>query len=433
VGNAINAFSINTIEFNLNSFTEQYGLIYSWYCQYKQSEISGPDGYSTGKVSEILGRYSDGTEADTNTLPDNIIVIMNETFADYSLIADVNFNNDPLENIHKMADGSDNLIEGKLAVSVYGGYTANTEFEFLTGSSLLYLPASSIPYIQYVNHNMTSLCFDLRNNAYNSTAVHLYYSAEYRRRYVYGFLGFENTLFGDDISESALSYAENTNITNGTLQYAKFSSDADYVRGFASDAYDYSQLLNIINSDEKNFIFNVTIQNHGGYTYAEDDFIEGDFVKKDTPENQYLTCTSLSDKAFSDLTDQLSELPQKTAVIMFGDHQPYLEDIENYVSYTTDDLQNRYIVPYILWTNYDVDWDINEITSPNYLSAVIKKDLGLPLTEWDLMRLDAYEQYPVLTTNFIIDSNGNYITQAELGDSDILTDYSYVMYSNIFE
>ena len=60
-------------------------------------------------------------------------------------------------------------------MSPFGGYTCNTEFEFLTGLSMGVLPRGSVPYLQYVSKQYPfSLPSHLDELGYKSVAVHPY-------------------------------------------------------------------------------------------------------------------------------------------------------------------------------------------------------------------------------------------------------------------
>lgn len=86
-----------------------------------------------------------------------------------------------------------------------------------------------------------------------------------------------------------------------------------------------------------------------------------------------------------------------------------------------------YDVPYILWANYDIEFDAPKYTSPNYLSAILKKNAGLPLTEWDKFRLNMMEKYPVVTCYEILDKDYKAV------DASALNDYAIVQYMRMFE
>lgn len=112
--------------------------------------VTKPDGYSTQKAEEILDQYE---TADTNKKP-AIIAIMNESFADFEHIAQFKTNKDYLPNYHKLQEES---ISGYVSVSAYGGYSCNSEYEFLTGNTLGFLPSGSAVFTQYLNDKQNGL------------------------------------------------------------------------------------------------------------------------------------------------------------------------------------------------------------------------------------------------------------------------------------
>ena len=431
--------------FDFTMDTESRGLLYSCYCQAKRGKLGAPEGYSKEKAEEILNQYTASEGADDI----RVIVIMNESFTDYSLLGTPHFE-DPLPCIHSLMDRGD-AFEGKLAVSVFGGGTATTEYEFLTGNSAAFLPEGASPYLQYVNGMTENLTSELKELGYSTTAVHPYYSEEWNRSQVYKCFGFDRFISGEDFG--------NTVITNGKKATAKLSSGnvisfgdgPQYVRGLISDQTSFERVLE--ENRSLSFIFNVTIQNHGGYDYKGDDFVSTEYVTKDVRKewtgqrtmnsimygvadsdvgdevarvNQYLTCANLSDQAFEYLIGELKKGDQKTIVLMFGDHQPGLLISEHYVD-TKESVDLDYTVPYILWANYDIEFDAPEYTSPNYLSAILKKNAGMSLTSWDQFRLEMMEEYPVVTSNYILDKDGNIVGK------DLLNKYEMVQYMRMFE
>jgi len=425
-------------DFNFTEDAEQRGLLYSWYCQVQEGSFEAPEGYSAKTAKAILDKYQEIDGADDV----RVIVIMNESLADYSLLGTTHFD-DPLPFIHSL---DKNFFEGKLAVSVFGGGTANTEFEFLTGNATAFLPEGSTPYLQHVDHEMDSIVSDFGGKS--KIAIHPYYSEEWNRAQVYRFFGFDDFISGADFGSAV--------VTNGKKATSKpsenilsFGDGPLYVRGLISDKTCFDRIL----EENADFTFAVTMQNHGSYDYTGDDFVNQEYVTEaDRMEwvgehnlngmlyninsvsveeelyktNQYLTCSNLSDQAFGDLVGELEDSGQKTIVLMFGDHQPGVLISEHYVD-CEESVDQDYIVPYFLWANYDVEFDAPEYISPNYLSAVLKKNAGLTLTPWDQFRLEMMEEYPVITANFIFDRNGNQVT------GNALRGYEIVQYMRMFE
>lgn len=431
----------STEGFDFSTEAEQRGLFYSWYCQTKESRIQIPSGYSKEEADRILSEY----KAKTGDNDVNVIVIMNESLADYSLTGNPRFD-DPLSFTHSLK----NSFEGELLVSVFGGCTATTEYEFLTGNSMAFLPEYSSPYLQYVNHATDNLTSELKGIGYDTIAVHPYYSEEWNRSQVYKFFSFDKFISGSDFGDG-IEVNDKSSTSKVTDNQISFGNGPLYIRGLISDQSSYERVLE--ETTDRSFIFNVTMQNHGGYGYNGKDFKSNEYISvKDRTEwegdrtlqgmlydinsddvdsevhdvNQYLTCSAMSDKAFEYLIGELEKSNEKTIVMMFGDHQPGLLISEHYTD-VKDGVDPDYTVPYIMWANYDIDFDAPEITSPNYLSAILKKNAGLDLTGWDQFRLDVMEKYPVMTANYILDSDGKSVSR------DALKDYEYVQYMRMFE
>ncbi|MDD5954299.1 MAG: hypothetical protein PUD38_03760 [Firmicutes bacterium] len=92
------------------------------------STIRAPENYSPTLLEDMENDYSDPGEA-TGDYP-NIIVIMNESFADLRVFGDNFRTNQPVTPYFDSLQ--ENTIRGYAQVSSYGGHTANSEFEFLT-------------------------------------------------------------------------------------------------------------------------------------------------------------------------------------------------------------------------------------------------------------------------------------------------------------
>lgn len=442
--------------FNANQNVGEAGLIGTWYSQVIHRKTEKPEGYDKRIAKGILDRYEEATVWEMSEKV-NIIVIMNESLTDYSLLGKTKFD-DPLPYIHSMVK-SGQLFEGKLAASVLGGGTCNTEWEFVTGNSLLYLPDGVYAYMTYVNRPSPSIARELSSVGYATHFFHPYYSQEWNRENVYSFFGFDEFTAGDSLEGGLKNKESLGNITQSLFQKGKedalvFGEGLEYKRGLISDSQTYKLLLDMLSLEDSlpnDFMFCVTIQNHGGYNYEGDDFesaeyvtgndtykyaletYNGEYTSRPSEVNQYLTLSNLSDSAFRELIEALSQVDEKTVVVMFGDHQPGIKvsdymDYDDSVHFSAE--EETHVVPYIIWANYDLDYDFPEYISANYLSSVIKDSVGLPLNAWDKFRLDAMKVYPVMTTGFVMDSEYNVVSDTE---TDLLRDYSYVQYWRMFE
>ncbi len=416
------------IKFDINTFTQENGVLYSLFVELKQHVIDTPANYSQEQAKETLDW--DGT-ASTENMP-NIIVVMNESLTDYDLVGELPLTEDILPFYHSMEE---NCIKGRAYSSVFGGYTCNSEWEFLTGHTMAFLPVTNVPYNQYFETETQSLASSLKEAGYATCAIHPYYGVEWNRDVNYPLMGFETFVTGPDFGDASGEVPEG-------MEEDLYFGDLEYIRGFISDAENYRKVIEVMEEKESGkpqFIFNITIQNHGSYGYEGDDFeSEALCTGAEEPINQYLTVAHESDKAFEELIAYFETYPEDTIILMFGDHQPALDmpytqlyaDPDNPVAVR----EANYTVPYVMWANYDVEWEAQEDISLNYLSALLKQNAGLALDQWDTFRLDAMQQYPVLNSYGVMDSTGTFRSFPEtLEESPLLQEYECLQYYRVFD
>lgn len=393
--------------------------------------VDKPEGYSAEEAQKTLEQYGNtdnvfaddeentndsknrGEDANNKDLP-NIIVIMDEAFSDLAVVGDLETNEDYMPFMHKMQQGADHTITGYAQVSVCGGNTANSEFEFLTGNTMSFLPSGSIPYQQYITKDTPSLASYLASLGYETYAQHPYYASGWNREKVYPLLGFEHLNFIDD-------YANKT-----------------YVRKYVSDDADMQHIIDTYENKEDGkpaFIFNVTMQNHGGYTDAFSDLSEDVHATNYNSEvlDRYLSLIRLTDQSLEKLVDYFSNVDEKTVIVFFGDHQPsdtVAAQVQDSMllpgeSVPDEQLRKRYQVPYLVWANYDIDGATQQNTSLNYLSAEVLKAAGVPTDAYQNFLLDLQKSYPVMS------AAGR--TDASDADENMLKTYKKLQYYNLFE
>ena len=151
--------------------------------------VEKPSGYDAAKEQAVLESYTeqedDADSSDKKEELPNIIVVMNESFSDLNVLGDFTTNEDYMPYLHSLQNGAENTVTGYLNVSVCGGNTANTEFEFLTGNSMAFLPQGSIPYQQYITKELPALPAYLASLGYETVATHPYYADGWDRDKVY--------------------------------------------------------------------------------------------------------------------------------------------------------------------------------------------------------------------------------------------------------
>ena len=393
--------------------------------------VDKPEGYSAEEAQKTLEQYGNtdnvfaddeentndsknrGEDANNKELP-NIIVIMDEAFSDLAVVGDLETNEDYMPFMHKMQQGADHTITGYAQVSVCGGNTANSEFEFLTGNTMSFLPSGSIPYQQYITKDTPSLASYLASLGYETYAQHPYYASGWNREKVYPLLGFEHLNFIDD-------YANKT-----------------YVRKYVSDDADMQHIIDTYENKEDGkpaFIFNVTMQNHGGYTDAFSDLSEDVHATNYNSEvlDRYLSLIRLTDQSLEKLVDYFSNVDEKTVIVFFGDHQPsdtVAAQVQDSMllpgeSVPDEQLRKRYQVPYLVWANYDIDGATQQNTSLNYLSAEVLKAAGVPTDAYQNFLLDLQKSYPVMSAAGCTDASD--------ADENMLSTYKKLQYYNLFE
>ena len=130
--------------------------------------VEEPQDPSAENIERIAAGVAEKEPAvSTDTRP-NIVAIMNESWADFEDFGNLSLS----ESVTDYIDSLDNLIFGHTYTSVFGAGTSASEFEFLTGNSMAFLPSGSIPYQQYILEPSASLASLLRENGYRTLAFH---------------------------------------------------------------------------------------------------------------------------------------------------------------------------------------------------------------------------------------------------------------------
>ncbi|MBP1754806.1 MAG: Phosphoglycerol transferase, alkaline phosphatase superfamily [Firmicutes bacterium] len=376
---------IRVIDFFAPKYTYcAYGTAFGFVANVEAMETEPPEGYSVDAVDIALSKAEENkslaTEAQTKP---NIIAIMNEAFSDLSMVGDYKSNKSYLPFINSL---DENSTKGIMFSSVFGGATSDTEYEFLTGNSMAVMPQNSVPYQQFVTESTDSLAATLKAQGYYNIAIHPYEPSGYKRDLVYPLLGFDEFLSKKDFKNPEL------------------------IRSFISDRESYKKIIEQYETkgDKPLFIFNVTMQNHGGYSgeqlFDEENSVRLTELPRYPKVEQYLSLLRKSDQAFEELVDYFSKQKEPTIILMFGDHQPVVySDFQNQIeSESTEINQRRYMVPFILWANYDINEDDVDKISANYLSSYLLKTAGLPGTAYNNYLLQLHQELPVMNAHFYI-------------------------------
>lgn len=396
------------------------GYLLNFYIGIRELQVEVPEQYSLEFMEELSGMYSESAEiANVEDLP-NIIVIMDEAFADFNC-----FENELDTNVSvtPFIDSlSDNVIKGYALSSVFGGNTANSEFEFLTGHNMMFLPNNTVPYQQYIKQDVYSLVWLLRDYGYTCNSTHPYAASGWCRDIVYPYLGFENSYFLEDYPQEQM------------LRY--YVSDEEVFDGVVDAIEEESGPL---------FTFAITMQNHGDYYYTGDDFVKEIELQGDQqgyPEaEQYLNLLHATDKAVESLLTSLENSSEDTIVLFFGDHYPKIEhafyETLNGGSFDGLDVQQeQYKVPFFIWANYEISSEFVECTSLSYLGCYLLECAGMPLSPYYQFLSDAEVVIPALNAKGYFSKQENcFVTFENAGGEEqvMLEALQNVQYNNLFD
>ena len=361
--------------------TYQNGYLLNFMLSIRDSFVEKPENYSQELIAQIEKDYKKEKPAAVEKKP-VIIAIMNESFADFDVLGNLETNRPVTPFIDSL---SENTVKGYALASVYGAKTPNSEWEFLTGNSMAYLPEGSVVYQQYVeDENAYSIVDTLKNQDYTCVAMHPYYESGWSRDTVYPKFGFDEMYFLDAFDQGSL------------------------MRRYVSDAEMYNKIIERYEAgddDENLFVMGITMQNHGGYRDFYENF-KTDIYGKNIryPDvNQYLSLVHQSDLAIEKLISYFSGVEDPVVICFFGDHQPSLNSAfykkingKGLSGLTLEELEALYTVPFFIWSNYSSESKTVRRTSINYLSTMLLERAGIPLPPYHQFLSDLMEVVPAM-------------------------------------
>lgn len=382
--------------------------------------------YIVNKIEN--SRKSKDNSSNINKVKPNIIVIMSEAFWDPSEMKQIQFSKSPTPNIDKLKGTS---IYGYLESPTFGGGTANTEFEFLTGNSAHFYNPGYMVYPNEIKGPIIAIPSILKKQGYTTKALHSFKNWYWNRREVYSHMGFD-----EYISEEYLI-------------------NPSYKGFFISDEYVTDTIIQEIEkSTDPLFLFAVTMQNHGPYN----DNRYGDSTKDITISGN-LSSESLkiletytqgvydADKALGKLIDYCSNTSKPTIVLFFGDHLPVLG--ENYRVYkesgylsNNNNGNNNEIklssVPFLLWSNYNTLSKDLGLLNTSFMAPYLLEYGKLDMPNYFKFLQSFSKEIPVISRSYAIDKKGIVISSSNeryvsYNDDYMLVQQDIVYGDKVFE
>ncbi|MBK1812638.1 sulfatase-like hydrolase/transferase [Clostridium sp. YIM B02505] len=372
-----------------------------------------PEGYSKDSIVGVLdklSRYNDVKVSSQINIKPNVIVIMSESFWDATQLKGVTFDKDIVENVR-------NNIKGYMVSPVFGGGTANVEFEVLTGLSNYFNNPGIIPYNVYLRRPTPSLANVFNKNDYDTIAIHPNDKNFYNRDSVYKYMGFKKFISIDSFDKQKDS--KGTNVADEKLM---------------------DMIINQLSSgDNAKFIFAITMQNHDPY-YNEYSKLEVNTSSKSLNEaemsvlSNYASGIYDADRSFGKLISSLKNFDKPTVVYYFGDHLPRLGkplgvyDVYNSLNYFNnkekiDSDINSYITQLAIWSNYKDIPQLSSKISPAQLSLHILKESGVSYPIYFNILEQLNKEHPYLQ---------NHLNGKEIQNEELVKDYKLIQYDLLF-
>lgn len=378
---ALNERSPNAWEIrNSLGLYQKIGFVTGFWVSYQQFFIQKPEGFSKYSIKNLSNKVNIATE-NTSTgyrhagyFPKpHIIAIQSEAFWDPGLLHNDLYPFGSPGDLSVLCLNSNNYCKtGYVEVPVFGGGTANSEYEFLTGLSMSLLPSGTAPFVHYIQSPVASIGWRLQQANYQTLGIHPNVGWFWNRDKVYPLLGFQEFMDIDafDQAEKEQFYVSDQAITK-------------MIKARIEQAH------------QPQFIFAVTMANHAPfvdqrYSAFPDELINWEQLPILDPEEQlaiktYSIGVRESRAALKELVDTYSKEDAPPVIIVFyGDHLPILG--ENYSIYyksgfkmidLVDPFKELYSTPYFVWSNQAISHTLTENMPVSLLGQEIMEMAGL--------------------------------------------------------
>ncbi|HDX9613202.1 TPA: LTA synthase family protein [Bacillus toyonensis] len=421
MSNVLQKYGVTFVAWNQNVNYGDNGFVLGFVSNLDTTVIEKPEEYSKETMLQISNnikkQYESNVGKKEKIEKPNIIFFMSEAFWDPTKLVNLSFSEDPLANLHHYIE---NFPGGQTIAPVFGGSTANTEFEALTSYSMSFLKPGSVPYQQAVagQKEIPSIASELKNHGYYTNAIHAYGRSFYKRDDVYNVFGFDNFNAEDTMKNVEV--------------------DGDYI----SDISISKEIIEELNKRKQpTFIHAVTMQNHFPFNPGrfEEKQIEISGLTDEGSKAELETYTEgvrRSDEALKYLIEQIQELERPTILVFFGDHLPVLgtnKAIYKEAGYIENEetINERLAMaetPLLMYANFDIPNDNLGLVSPIYFSNLVFDYAGLNKSPFYQFLSELHEEIPVLRDELKVDKNGEEIKDLTKKQKEMLEQYKMIQY-----
>lgn len=389
------------------------GFPYPFLHSITESRDVPPSDYDGEQAKQLLIQFEDHAIEEKEKI--NILVLQLESFTDLERMGVSGISNDvysPLQALEK------ETIHGILVPNVIGGGTIDTERCLLTGSYGLQSYWKDSPsYVRYFN-----------SQGYTTSFGHPNREFFYNRKNISDYLGFNESFFLENYYQD---------VTGGEWRCDK---------SFLPDVF--RQFQESVNGEKPVFSFRVTLQGHAPYhdTAFDED---GHFWQSETASeqttyiiNNYLSMIAETQRLVLDGLMELSVNPEPCVVLIYGDHNPRLDDGNVYSDLGLSfDMQTEkgfldyYGTPWMIWANNAAKEMMGSpfpgegpTVSPGYLMNVLFDTLGWTGPAFMQFTSEIQKTLPVVTTNGIFIENERLTMNPDDAGKKLLHDYECVQY-----
>jgi arylsulfatase A-like enzyme len=319
-------------------------------------------------------------------------MVMSESFFDPTRLPKVKFLDEPTPNLRRLQPEQ---VAATLFSPVFGGGTANTEFEVLTGHAMRFLPEGSVPYQQYVRRDQPSLARLFGVQGYETVAVHTFHRWFWERDEVYRHFGFQRFVGLEDMQ--------------GVVQDGSYPSDAVLTEQIIKQFEQRKKPL---------FLFGISMEAHGPYQpdRYEETTVRFESELDKTAREQlatYVEAAHHADRELGELVKYFSRAKTPVYIVFFGDHLPSLPKvfqqtgvIGNLDALELDQVSFLRQVPLLVWTNtrhHPEDWGA---FSTSFLGPRVLELTGIPGSRYTDFLSQVQHSLPVVVPGLVIDSDG---------------------------
>ena len=257
-------------------------------------------------AEKLLDTSVKNTTADGSFTPRNVHIVLLESFWDAALLKKAGYNQDPLSpafrRLWKQAGYSHAMSP------VFGGYTANAEFEILCGFPVV---EDNVKFERQLLNDAPCLPHLLAELGYRTVASHPNVPVFWNRVNAYRRMGFQTYWSKPD-----------------------FQLD-DMNRNFLSDASLYQQVLEKISKPLNNRqpLLDYIVTYFGHWNYPLNDARPGKITATSTVEevSSYANTMYYKSRELMSFLEQLQAQDPDGIIVLFGDHLPFMG--ENFAGY----------------------------------------------------------------------------------------------------